>query len=49
MTLLLVHGNAEISCGNETVQLKQGESLFVPAGNTDIAVKGSCDIITAEL
>lgn len=49
MTLLLVHGNAEIICGNETVQLKQGESVFVPAGNTDITVKGNCDIITAEL
>ena len=49
MTLLLVHGNAEIICGNETVQLKQGESVFVPAGNTDVTVKGNCDIITAEL
>lgn len=44
-----VQGTAEISCGDEHAELKQGESLFVPAGAGKVAIRGACEVIGARL
>ncbi|NCB33712.1 MAG: mannose-6-phosphate isomerase [Erysipelotrichia bacterium] len=48
-TAMLIRGNAVISCDSESLQLKQGESVFIPAGSGAVTVKGVCELITAEL
>ena len=42
VSLLFVDGTGSLTCGGETVQVKKGESYFLPAGSGKYAVNGSC-------
>ena len=47
--LMLIVGNAAVSTGEETVFLKQGESIFLSAGDYEVSVTGVCEFLIVSL
>ena len=47
--LMLIVGNAAVSTGEETVFLKQGESIFLSAGDYEVSVTGICEFLIVSL
>jgi len=47
--LMNVAGTAEIACGSEKMTLRQGDSIFVPAGAGTVTISGECQVIGARL
>lgn len=41
VSLLVVDGEGEVACGGETVAVKKGDSLFLPANSGDYTVTGT--------
>ena len=41
VSLLFVDGEGTVACGGESMPVKKGESIFLPAGSGDIQVTGS--------
>ena len=41
VSLLVVDGEGEVSCGGETLPVKKGDSIFLPANSGDFAVTGT--------
>ncbi len=48
-TAMLVRGSGVIKCDSESLQLKQGESVFIPAESGTVTIQGACELITATL
>lgn len=45
LSLLVTEGVGEYAEGKESLPLKKGDSLFLPAGNGDFAVKGKLELL----
>ncbi|MDY2628963.1 MAG: type I phosphomannose isomerase catalytic subunit [Lachnospiraceae bacterium] len=45
VSILMLDGKGKITCGEETVSYKKGESLFLPAGSGHYEIEGSCDAL----
>ena len=48
-TVMMVSGSGTITCDGESLDLKQGNSVFIPADSGTFTVSGECEFITAEL
>ena len=48
-SIVLLEGKAEISCQNEKMDAKAGDSFFVSAGRKVVHVKGSCEFILTNI
>ena len=49
VSLLCLDGKAEISCGNTTLNVKKGESLFIPANSGDFTISGKADFLETRI
>ena len=45
VSLLVLNGEGEISCGDETLHLAKGASVFIPANHGVYTLKGTMDIL----
>lgn len=45
--LLISEGTAKAACGTETLEVKKGDCLFLPAGSGAYWVEGDCETLTA--
>lgn len=45
LSFLVLDGEGTITCGEETVDYKKGDSIFLPAGSGAYTVKGMCDAL----
>ena len=45
--LLISEGTAKAACGTETLEVKKGDCLFLPAGSGAYWVDGDCETLTA--
>ncbi len=45
VSLLVLDGTASLECCSETLSLKKGDSIFIPAGSGEFTVSGNADII----
>ena len=45
VSLLVLEGEGEISCGDETLPLTKGASVFIPADHGEYTLKGNLDIL----
>ena len=45
--LLISEGTARAACGTETLEVKKGDCLFLPAGSGAYWVEGDCETLTA--
>lgn len=43
--ILVVEGEGTVSCGEETVSFRKGDSLFFPAGSGPIHIEGGCEAL----
>ena len=41
LSLLILDGEGEVRCGDETVRAKKGDSLFLPAGSGEARLTGT--------
>ncbi len=49
VSLLILSGSGNISIDNERVEVKAGDSIFVPAQNNDIKINGNIKILVSTL
>lgn len=45
LSVLILGGDGEISCGDEKFSLRKGDSFFLTAGAGDWEIRGSCDAL----
>ncbi len=45
VSLLITDGEGQLTCGGETVDVKKGDSFFLPAGSGSYAVTGTCQTL----
>lgn len=45
LSILVLDGEGSITCGEECVDYKKGDSIFLPAGSGEYTVKGVCDAL----
>ncbi len=45
VSLLIVDGNAAITCNGKTIEAKKGDSLFITAGSGTYTIRGRADVI----
>lgn len=43
--ILVLEGEGRISCGEETLSFRKGDSLFLPAGSGRIRIEGCCEAL----
>ena len=48
-SLLVLEGEGTIAQGGETLPIRKGDSLFLPAGGGEYAVTGDCTLLRTEL
>lgn len=49
LSFLVLDGEGTITCGEETVDYKKGDSIFLPAGSGAYTVKGMCDALVTTI
>ena len=49
VSILMLDGEGTITCGDETVSYKKGDSLFLPAGSGSYTIAGSCDALVTSI
>lgn len=49
VSILMLDGEGRITCGEETVSYKKGDSLFLPAGSGSYTIAGSCDALITSI
>lgn len=45
VSILCLDGQADVSCGQTTLNIKKGESLFIPAGSGEYTLNGEADLL----
>ena len=43
--IIVLEGEGEVVCGDDSIAVKKGSSVFVPAGSETCIIKGNCSII----
>lgn len=49
VSILMLDGEGTITCGEESLSYKKGESLFLPAGSGGYQIEGSCDALITSI
>jgi len=49
MAIVCIEGSGEIEAENVQQTIKKGETLFIPAGNQDYTINGTCKFLTVTL
>lgn len=49
VSLLVVDGAGTVRCGGETLAVKKGDSIFIPAGSGDFAVTGTLQTLCTQV
>ena len=49
VSLLITDGEGELTCGDETVTVKKGDSFFLPANSGSYTVQGSCQTLVTRV
>ncbi len=47
--LLCLSGDAKVVCAGETLPMKKGDSLFLPADSGDYVIEGACEVILSRV
>lgn len=48
-SLIVTEGSGSLSLGDNSIEFAKGDSIFVPAQNADISIKGKCEIIVSRI
>ena len=49
VSILVLDGKGKITCGQESLSYKKGDSLFLPAGSGAYEIEGSCDALVTSI
>lgn len=49
VSLLVVDGEGAVRCGQETLEVRKGDSLFLPAASGDFEVTGGCKMLVTRV
>ncbi len=49
VSLLIMSGEGTLVCGRETLEIKKGDSIFIPAGMGDFTIEGKLQILETEI
>ncbi len=49
VSLLIMEGEGALTCGNEKMSLKKGDSVFIPAGFGEYTISGKIQILETEI
>ena len=48
-SIIVIRGNAALSCREETVQMHPGDSFFITAGRKRLHISGNCEILVTNI
>lgn len=49
VSLLILDGEGTVTCGQETLSYRKGDSLFLPAGSGTYRIEGKCDALVTSI